>query len=122
MTATSSIRIVHGFGVAALLYHVGVVVQGGGATGGVGGWSALAIWSFFAVMLIRRPAKWSLGMGILLLSIALVQSGLWWLAVSRGKAEANWMKFAASETPYLIGAVCCLRLWSLLRKSRAGAD
>lgn len=121
MKHTGSTRLLHGFAVAALLYHIGVVVQGGGAKDGLSGWAALALWGFFTVMLITRPAKWSPGMGILLLTVVLIQSGLWWLAVSRGKVDANGMKFAASELPYLVGAVCCLRVWSLLRQPQAGA-
>lgn len=118
MKPPSHLRILHGVGVGALLYHIFMVVLGGGASDGVSGWAALALWGFFALMLIRRPATWSLGMGILLLAVVLMQSGLWWLAVSQGRAEPHWVSFAVSELPYLVGAVCCLRLWSLLRKPR----
>lgn len=121
MKLTGTTRILHGIGVGALLYHIFVVVQGGGARDGISGWAALALWGFFALMLIRRPAAWSLGIGILLLAVVLIQSGLWWLAASRGKVEGNWVSFAASELPYLVGGVCCLCLWNLLRKARAGA-
>lgn len=120
MKLTGPARILHGFGVAALLYHIGLVLYGGGIRDGVAGWAALAIWGLFAIMLIRRPA-WSLGMGILLLSIVLIQTALWWLAVSRGKVEADWMTHAAYELPYLVGGLSCLRLWNLLRKSKVGA-
>lgn len=122
MKLTGSARIFHGLGVAALLYHIGGVVLGGGARDGVQGWAALAVWGFFAVMLITRPATWSLGMGILLLVVVMIQTGLLWLAVSHGKADPNWLNFAASELPYLVGGVCCVRLWFLLRKPKAGAN
>ena len=76
---------------------------------------AVALWSFLLWKLWRKPRKWGLGMGILLLAVIAFQTHLWMRAISDPELLARGFdtrlaRLLLSVIPLAIAAILCISL------------
>ena len=74
---------------------------------------SIGLWSMLSWNVYRRPKRWGLGVGLFMLAVLGFEIAMLTLAPphrASGWLSGDWLRYALSVTPTLLGATCCISL------------